>query len=759
MDKRNNPIQVVQVNDNDHRKMNRGGGASTVFGDGATNSVRAVLAEQTTETLKYFSASFKSLPAVAGVAKVTLRKEALAKSHRPLQLFNNKTCPIVGTLDFGELLVSATSDGLDKLKAKILDGKSQKIISNISAIEKIEPYSELDRLNGIESEYIEKVAVGGDKIKLKLFDHQDLKKNNLLKQALKEFADEYNIQLKDLKYGKAKGLMSATLSDRSALAGLAKFIGLRSISPIPKFKISDLNLQASPIGLVDEQLLPSPKNGEEYPVVGVIDSGVCPSSTLLEPWILARENFVPPGQEDYTHGTMVAGLIINSKSLNYQDERFPETQAMIVDVNVFPKDGGTSEDDLVAIIEEVVPKYPQVRVWNLSLGSPSPVHVTDFSDFARFLDEMHDEHGCLFVVSSGNQNDLSYWPTRSSDPYVNRVSSPGDSVRALTVGSVSHKTSPLALGGVDDLSPFSRIGPGPSYIPKPEIIHYGGNATANGNFAQIGILSIGPNNTLCENIGTSFSAPIGSSIAGNLFHFLSEGEEVYVPTERVKALMIHSALMSSNGVSKEDLRCFGFGKPGDVIDSLYCDPNCMTMLFETDVRYGGFEFERFPFPIPDCLNTSEGKYKGEVFMTLVYSPVTDPNYASEYCRTNVEVGMGSYNKDGEGNYKFASKIPPAPKDISEMYEKSRVENGFKWSPVKAYHRACKQGIAVGDWRLKLGVMLRAEMGIPDVPQRATLILSLRGLDPEQPVYNETIQKMNQMGWITHDIDQHVRLRA
>ncbi len=760
MDKQSNPVQVVKVSDSDHRKINYDGfGDPTVFGDGATQEVRNRLAQQALETLNYFSSSFEENPNVAGVAKVTLREEALAKTHRPMRLFSRQTCPIFGTLDFGEVLVSVTDTGLRKLRQRLHEGNSKQVIANISAVEKIEPFSEEDRLNILTHDQISKLSQEGGRVKLKIFDHQNKNKNDQLRKALEDFAVKQKIELKELRYGSNRELISATSISPSAAKKLAKFIGLRNVSPIPRFKASDIDLQASPVGHADELLFPPPNLGEDYPIVGMIDSGICPNSSLITPWIVSRESYVPPGFEDHTHGTMVAGLIINSQSLNHLDARFPSTQAKVVDVNVFPNGGTTSEDDLIAIIEEVVPKYPEVKVWNLSLGSSDSAHNTDFSDFAHFLDEMHDEHGCLFVVAAGNQTNVQHWPTNNCDPLTNRVSSPGDSIRALTVGSIAHKTSPLALGDTEGLSPFSRIGPGPSCIPKPEITHYGGNATATGSFAQIGVLSLGPNDTLCENIGTSFAAPIASSIAGHLHHFLSDGGTTYVPSERIKALMIHSALLGSQGVSTETLNYFGFGKPGDVIDHLYCDPNCMTMVFETDIKHGGFEFERFPFPIPDCLNTSEGKYKGEILMTLVYSPETDKNYASEYCRTNVEVGMGSYKPNENGKRAFSSKVPAAPKNASDMFEKARVENGFKWSPVKAYHKISSRGIDVGDWRLRLGVLRRAEMEMPDKPQRAILVLSLRGLDPTQPVYNETIQKINQMGWVTYDIDQHVRVRS
>lgn len=66
-----------------------------------------------------FAAALKGAEAIPVVAQITLRKEALAKSHRPSLLFTSETCPIIGTKGFGELLVSVDSTGLNRLRSEI----------------------------------------------------------------------------------------------------------------------------------------------------------------------------------------------------------------------------------------------------------------------------------------------------------------------------------------------------------------------------------------------------------------------------------------------------------------------------------------------------------------------------------------------------------------------------------------------------------------------------------------------------------------
>ncbi|MBK8324818.1 MAG: hypothetical protein IPL06_19575 [Betaproteobacteria bacterium] len=74
----------------------------------------------------------------AAPVRVKLLPEASAKSHRPDDLFSEKTCPIVGAGKLGELFVKATPDGLKALEQRILNGTSELVVKEISSVETIE---------------------------------------------------------------------------------------------------------------------------------------------------------------------------------------------------------------------------------------------------------------------------------------------------------------------------------------------------------------------------------------------------------------------------------------------------------------------------------------------------------------------------------------------------------------------------------------------------------------------------------------------
>ena len=57
------------------------------------------------------------------------------------------------------------------------------------------------------------------------------------------------------------------------------------------------------------------------------------------------------------------------------------------------------------------------------------------------------------------------------------------------------------------------------------------------------------------------------------------------------------------------------------------------------------------------------------------------------------------------------------------------------------------------------VTRRAEELPPDAPQKATLLLTIRANTPDLPVYNDAIQLINRSGWVTVNIDEHLRIRT
>ncbi len=118
---------------------------------------------------------------------------------------------------------------------------------------------------------------------------------------------------------------------------------------------------SSPIRAASSNDFPPPNPDLKYPVVGIIDSGTAINDPYLSPWRHAREVYVPASDQDHSHGSFVSGLIVHAQSLNHKDARFPSCSARFLDVVALSK-SGTTEDKLLAVLEDVLGKYPNVKV-------------------------------------------------------------------------------------------------------------------------------------------------------------------------------------------------------------------------------------------------------------------------------------------------------------------------------------------------------------------------------------------------------------
>lgn len=160
------------------------------------------------------------------------------------------------------------------------------------------------------------------------------------------------------------------------------------------------------------------------------------------------------------------------------------------------------------------------------------------------------------------------------------------------------------------------------------------------------------------------------------------------------------------------------------------------------------------FPFPKSL-IRNGKYYGEIGMTLVYNPILDENYGREYCRINIDASFGIYKHDSSGNPQFKGQVP-LDCAWDERYEKERVENGFKWSPIKSYYRKISRGIQIGDgWKIRIDMNQRNEVSVPY--QEFVLIVTIR--DPRgNDIYSEVVNGLRERGYITNNLETRQQIR-
>jgi hypothetical protein len=263
-----------------------------------------------------------------------------------------------------------------------------------------------------------------------------------------------------------------------------------------------------------------PNDNKEYVTVGILDNGISPISHLA-PWLSSEKWTVYPETSiNPTHGTFVAGIALYGdicEGKNWVGHK----GIKLFDATVFPDTDkeGVDEDDLIENIKEAISaNHEKVKIWNLSISITRIISDNKFSDFAIALDALQDQFNVLICKSAGNcSNFLSSKPK-------GRIHEGADSIRSLVVGSVAHAKGEFDFSEIDNPSPFSRIGPGPEYIIKPEISHYGGNAGIDnaGKLVTTGVKSFSKDGSLSSSVGTSFSTPRVTSLAAGVYQELNE---------------------------------------------------------------------------------------------------------------------------------------------------------------------------------------------------------------------------------------------
>ncbi|WP_162671398.1 hypothetical protein [Gemmata massiliana] len=150
-------------------------------------------------------------------------------------------------------------------------------------------------------------------------------------------------------------------------------------------------------------------------------------------------------------------------------------------------------------------------------------------------------------------------------------------------------------------------------------------------------------------------------------------------------------------------------------------------------------------------------------MTLYYDSPLDASCQCEYTRVNVEASLGEVRernrKDKDPADLFGGEVRVVPRKLKSAYpnEKERVEHGFKWSPLKFYHRKFMRKEVQGPWELRLEMLTRNGV-VLEHPINVFLVVTLRSAKPGATVYDELVVEMARLGWGANDLKIRSRER-
>ena len=780
MAKKNLPIKLFQKRQKIDDRRVEGGGNDSIPKWELSGQLLAERAESfiepINELIEVFQKRNTSRSFIPATLKIDIDDNAIAKSHRKdiQKIFNGKVTKnnIIGFLDSNSAIVKVDSieEGL-QIKNNIANFlKNPRGISAIESIEVFKPF-----IVDIEE---------NQTVKISLIDFLNYEINNAIKIAFIKYCNEFGIEVKEVNYSPGLIIFKIKNASQAVLDSISDFEALESITFMPKYQVETDSIESE-----NTVEIKTPTEGLEYPIVGVLDTGVS-KNPYLEPWLLNDKfSSYPDELIDPMHGSCVSSIILYGDQL--QGENWTgNSGCKIFDATVFPdqKQESIDEDELVENIREAIKENNHIKVWNLSLGTAAESDINDFSDFGKALDDIQLANDVIICKSTGNCRNFEKGHPKS------RVARSGDSVRSLVVGSVAHSKSTHDIADINHPSPFTRIGPGPANSIKPDIVSFGGNAgMKDGRRIENGVNAIAHNGNSVKIIGTSFATPRVTSLLSELNFKINE---TFNPT-LLKALAIHSAKYPT-GISlpiSERVNQMGFGIPDSADEIIYNDPHEITLILQENIARGEF-IEILEFPFPESLIDDDGFFYGEIKITLVGQPVLREKQGAEYCQSNLELMFGTYenikerdttksnilNEIGpddtknvllDSNYKSAHI-----KDTESEYARERVllNYGKKYQPVKKYSvnlsemkDARQRDSLAGNrkWYTKIKGTYRdfAEtLAIQDgeeLNQDFTLIVTIRDTKAQKQVYNEVSRLLAERNFLHSNIKlrEEVQIRT
>lgn len=526
-----------------------------------------------------------------------------------------------------------------------------------------------------------------------------------------------------------KGLNETTLllypDDIKTLQDKAPYLIAMAVENISELNLEDIvshNNQDTPY-------IPDPEN---EPTVGVIDT-LFDDRVYFSKWVdyvpMVSHDIIDPNDAkdpaDYSHGTAVSSIIVDGHAINPDLDdgcgRFRVKHFGVVGSKPF------SSFTVIKNIQEIVNQNPDIKVWNLSLGSTKEIDGNFISPEASALDQIQCDSDVIFVVAGTNK------PDNRTEPML--IGAPADSINSIVVNSVN-------MSG--DQASYSRMGRVLSFFNKPDVSAMGGDDGDNNNKIRV----CEPNGEAFVS-GTSFAAPWVTRKLAYLIEVLGLSREV------AKALVVDAAAAWNDVGNNQALApLIGHGvvpvKIDDIVRSK--DDEIKFIMSGTSELYDTYAYN---LPVP----VNKGMHPFVVKATLCYFPECSANQGVDYTDTELDVSIGRIakvrTKDGIPQY-----------GINTINKNVQTVSGF-WTPEGDARKLFRKWDNTKHIREKFGDSLRPrkayENGMWGVsvkrkerlekkkPVRFGLVVTLKEVNGVNRI-NDFMQQARLANWIVSEIN-------
>lgn len=352
------------------------------------------------------------------------------------------------------------------------------------------------------------------------------------------------------------------------------------------------------------------------PYVGLIEGGV---ATDLKEFENVEEIYQVkelPSNQLVNHGSSIASILLYGELDKNNNNLTPQFNVISIRGLPSTKDDTFNLIDLENIIEKAVPNYPQVKVWNISIGPVGPITENFISSLTRLLDKLAYEHDVIFVIAGGN--------TGQQEGIAKRLQIPADSVNNLSVTAYYNHEDGMRV------APYASIGPGRSEaVLKPELIDHGGLYSTDPIYTLSNDKSI-----INEQAGTSFAAPLLSRKIARFNH-----ENLDFSATEIKSLLINYLATNYNGM--HSIENEGIGYIENMEDILYSNNEN-----EFKIMYSGKlsakSYIEVPIPLPDEYNSKSVEFTWTIATKTPVNPETPNEYTEYYIEDDFIPNIAKY---------------------------------------------------------------------------------------------------------------------
>ena len=715
-----------------------------------------------------------SQPNVIGIESVIL-PETHKEDNEPVQVKKDDEPKEIRRL----LSIVTTDELVANINRALHDTQSNARL--ISSIENIEPFeARIGEYNPENKVY-----------RVRLIDYQDSHRNQLARTLFRNQCMTNGITIdRETRYSPDIRIYRITLDRIADMETVRGFEGVFSIEEAVPIR-ADMDA-------FDDMSVPEvkqPKSGVVYPVVGVLDSGI-ERNAYLSPWLLDEsETYYGDELQDKSHGSMVASVLEYSDEINATD--YASTEGVMMLEAVIAPDlhkEAIYPEDLLDNVRDAIERHRNIKIWTMSAGTTEESEPDSFSEYGMALDNIADENDVLIIKSAGNSS--AFMRSAQSE----RIAKMADSVRSLVVGSIAGEKSTYDFAEIDMPSPFTRRGPGPVYIIKPDLVAYGGNAgiRPDGKLTTTGVKVFDGDGRPTRAPGTSFSTPWIARIAAEL-DFLLDGD--FDPL-LIKALLVHNASYPAGERMKmEDKKKYmGFGMPSGTREILYNSENEITLILRDKLPKGSF-IDILDFPFSQSMIGDDGMYHGQIILTMVSTPILRSSEGPEYCQSDIKVAFGTMESIKERDTsKRTIRNPYGAEDAAnvmrdDLYkrqffdvleeetfgrERTLLRLGQKFHPIKKYAidldemtDANKKKYLLGNrqWYMKVEALFRdavereARSTGEILEQDFCILLTIRDPSGKAPVYTEITQQLQEKNFVysnirlKNEVREHVRVEG